>query len=218
MLPYPMSATNELPTRRAAPQSGQSYRPATANSAHSAAAPAPHLGRHCRRCSVCKHPDRELIEEDFLHWLSPSEIAAQYHLPNRLSVYRHAHAFGLFARRQLTIRSVAEHMLEEGSRVRVTAGSVLKALRAFTQITEDGQWIEPPKRVVVTHIVRNFPRTRRPKPKAQSETSQTPGVTSALTASHSQHPAREIQGKSQQISEKQKILTATRDETVESSK
>jgi hypothetical protein len=213
-----MSATNELPTRRAAPQSGQSYRPAAANSADSAAAPAPHLGRHCRRCSICKHPDRELIEEDFLHWVSPAEIAGQYHLPNRLSVYRHAHAFGLFARRQLNIRSVAEHMLEEGSSVSVTAGSVLKALRAFTQITDDGRWIEPPKRVVVTHLVRNASRTRRPKPKPQRGTSETPSVTSALTASHSQGLVQEIQGKSQQISEKQEILTATRDETVESSK
>jgi hypothetical protein len=218
MLPYPMSTTNELPIQRALPQPSQSTSPGPATLAGPAAAPVSDLARHRRRCAVCHHPDCELIEEHFLSWHRPLDISVDFQLTDRSAIYRHAHAFGLFDRRRRNIRSVTEQILEKVDGVRVTAHSVLQALRAFTQITEDGQWIEPPRRVVVTHIVRNSSRTRRPKPEAQPGPFQTLDVTASPTASHLQHSARRIRGKSQQISRKQKILTATLDETLKSSK
>jgi len=31
------------------------------------------LERHSRRCIICHHPEREAIEEEFLHWRAPLE-------------------------------------------------------------------------------------------------------------------------------------------------
>lgn len=56
--------------------------------------------RHRRLCVVCRHPDRHWIEEAFLHWRSPQQIAIQYKIPDRASIYRHARALGLFALRE----------------------------------------------------------------------------------------------------------------------
>jgi hypothetical protein len=35
-------------------------------------------GRHGRKCKVCRHPDRDAIERDFLRWHSPDRIAEDY--------------------------------------------------------------------------------------------------------------------------------------------
>src|ERR1700732_80037 len=36
------------------------------------------LNRHARKCVVCHPPDRDAIEEEFIHWRSPYEIARQF--------------------------------------------------------------------------------------------------------------------------------------------
>jgi hypothetical protein len=38
------------------------------------------LERHSRRCIICHHPEREAIEEEFVHWRSPSRLAHDYKL------------------------------------------------------------------------------------------------------------------------------------------
>jgi hypothetical protein len=168
-----MSSINELSIQRALPQPCQSTSPGPATLAGLAPAPVPVLGRHRRRCAVCHHPDCDLIEEHFLNWHRPLDISVDFQLADKSSIYRHAHAFGLFDRRRRNIRCVTEQILEKVDGVRVTAHSVLQALRAFTQITEDGQWIEPPKRVVVTHIVQTESASARsnsiPLPQPQLE-------------------------------------------------
>src|SRR6185437_11287273 len=35
----------------------------------------PDLARHRRKCSICCHPERETIEDLFIHWHSPNTIA-----------------------------------------------------------------------------------------------------------------------------------------------
>jgi hypothetical protein len=54
------------------------------------------VGRHRRNFSICAHPQIEEIEGDFISWRSPAAIATEYGLADRASVYRHAHALGLF--------------------------------------------------------------------------------------------------------------------------
>jgi hypothetical protein len=54
------------------------------------------LGRHERKCTVCNHPDREVIEEEFLRWYVPEDIARDHDIPYASAIYRHAHATGLF--------------------------------------------------------------------------------------------------------------------------
>ena len=63
------------------------------------------LGRHSRNCGICAHKHREEIEREFINWTGPKAIAKEYGLKDRATVYRHAHAFGLFVKRRRNIRA-----------------------------------------------------------------------------------------------------------------
>jgi hypothetical protein len=104
--------------------------------------------RHARKCAVCKHKERVEIELDFLHWHSASGIAHHYGLPS-WAVYRHAHATGLFKERMLNIRYAAVHIAEQAESVKPSAMAVIHAIRACSLINDQGQWIDPPKRLIV---------------------------------------------------------------------
>src|SRR5579864_849051 len=112
----------------------------------------PNLARHARKCAICNHPKREEIEDNFLRWDEPLQIYEEYDLPSISSLYRHAEAIGLLARRRRNLRGVAERLLENVNDANVSGSTVLRAMRIFAHITEDGQWIEPPKESLVTHI------------------------------------------------------------------
>src|SRR5713101_666 len=110
------------------------------------------LSYHQRTCKVCKHPRINAIEEEFLGWRSPADIAKQYKIRDRSSIYRHAHATGLYSLRRRDYRLALETILEHGSEVAVTANSIIRAVRACTCLTDDGKWVEPAQRIVVTRL------------------------------------------------------------------
>jgi hypothetical protein len=95
---------------------------------------------HRRRCSVCRHPEREAIEEAFLDWANVSRLTEEYHLPGRTAIYRHARALGLDARREGNFRRVLGHIIEKSSTVRPSADAVVRAVELYTRLG----WIEPP--------------------------------------------------------------------------
>ena len=99
-------------------------------------------GRHAAECKICAHPLREEIERDFINWRSPASIAKHYKLANRASVYRHAHAFGLFPKRQRNVRAALEKIIERAGEVDVTAPAVVAAVQAYSKINASGQWID----------------------------------------------------------------------------
>lgn len=107
----------------------------------------PNLGRHTAECKVCAHPQREAIERDFINWHSPASIAEEYSLANRASVYRHAHALELFAKRQRNIRSALEKIIERAGDVEVNAAAVVSAVSAYARINAAGQWVERSERL-----------------------------------------------------------------------
>lgn len=117
------------------------------------------LSHHAARCSICQHPDRDAIEQGFLHWESPTLLAYEYGLGRRRAVYRHARAFGLFKKRSARTRRSLEFVIEQAETVTASADSVIRAVRAYSCVSEDGHWTEPTKRVVITHenvdVVRN---------------------------------------------------------------
>ena len=88
------------------------------------------IGRHKRVCSVCRHAQRQEIEADFIGWRSPAVIATEHGLADRASVYRHAHALGLFSQRQRNVRAALERIIEKAADVEVSASSVVAAVRA----------------------------------------------------------------------------------------
>jgi hypothetical protein len=105
------------------------------------------LGRHQRNCSVCAHAQREEIESDFVAWRSPATIAGDYGIADRASVYRHAHALGLFLKRQRNIRAALERIIERAGEVEVTASAVVAAVQAYSKINAAGQWIDRSEQV-----------------------------------------------------------------------
>jgi len=102
----------------------------------------PSLGRHRRTCSVCRHTKCAEIETDFIAWGSPASIAKEYKLADRSSIYRHAHALGLFAKRQRNVKAALERIIEHVGEVEVTSASVVAAIQAYSKINAMGQWIE----------------------------------------------------------------------------
>lgn len=134
------------------------HRPAAANRRR------PSLDRHNRKCSVCRHPARAAIDQDFLRWRSPDRIAADYSIADHSSVYRHAHATGLFRRRNAGLRHALGSLIEQAADVAPSADAIVRAVCAFAHITDDGQWI--PDEKIVSHIAssnRRLDQSRRPE-------------------------------------------------------
>jgi hypothetical protein len=105
--------------------------------------------RHERKCLVCHHPERETIEDMFVHWHQPFRMAHDYDLPLR-SLYRHAHATGLLAARRRNLRCVLDHILERATSIHITSDSIVRAVRAYTCLTDDNKWVEPATHVIVS--------------------------------------------------------------------
>lgn len=110
------------------------------------------LGRHRRNCSICSHTQRGEIEADFVAWQSPASIAAEYGLADRSSVYRHAHALGLFAKRQRNARAALEIIIERAGEVDMTASAVVAAVQAYSKINAAGQWIDRKEQVSLNDL------------------------------------------------------------------
>ena len=105
------------------------------------------LGRHRRNCTVCSHPRRQEIEDDFVAWRSPATIATEYGLADRNNVYRHARALDLFAKRQRNIRAALERIIERVGDVDVTAAAGVAAIQAYAKINANGQWVDRTEQV-----------------------------------------------------------------------
>jgi hypothetical protein len=98
------------------------------------------VGRHEYHCTVCSHPRRVEIEQEWVAWGNTSRIAKQYSL-SRDSLYPHAHAVDLFAKRQRNIRKALERIIEQAETVDVSASAVA-AIQAYAKINNSGQRVE----------------------------------------------------------------------------
>jgi hypothetical protein len=140
---------------------GPSVSPSTASDSPLALSPPsdpslpPDFNRHARRCTICSHPDRDAIEGDFIRWASPRRLAKDYQIADRVSLYRHAHATGLFARRRREFARVLEDILEcvEHTSLEETSDVIIRAARVYAHLDENGRWFEPPR----THIILTGP-------------------------------------------------------------
>ena len=110
----------------------------------------PDLERHQRLCTVCQHPERDAIEESFLQWRCVSWINRQFEISNRNALYRHAHATGLFSRRGRRLRFALEHMIEQADQIIPTGDHILRAIRDYSCLDDEGKWHEPSSHVIVS--------------------------------------------------------------------
>jgi hypothetical protein len=101
---------------------------------------------------VCAHCQKEEIEAAFIAWRSPTAIAEEYGLADRASVYRHAHAVGLFEKRRRDVRAVLERIIERAGEVDVTASAVVAAIQAYSKINAAGKWIDRTEQVSLNDL------------------------------------------------------------------
>jgi hypothetical protein len=107
------------------------------------------IDRHERLCAICHHQDREAIEQAFLQWRRTTDIRYEFSLPSRTTIYRHAHAMGLFEKRAQSVRFVLENVMEESSACESTGDTMVRAVRAYSCLDRSGRWVEPPRRVII---------------------------------------------------------------------
>lgn len=109
------------------------------------------LNHHKAHCVICSHSDRADIEEEFLHWRSAGDIAEEHQVGDRRTVYRHAHAIGLWERRRRNLRAALESLIEGAANVEVTGDTVIRAVIAHARINNQGRYVDPTRRLIVAH-------------------------------------------------------------------
>ncbi len=97
--------------------------------------------RHARDCKVCKHQEREAIEQEWISWGDTTQIAKDYSL-SRNSIYRHAEMMGLYAKRDRNIRAALGRIIEKAGSVDVTSAAVVSAIQAYAKINANGEWVD----------------------------------------------------------------------------
>jgi hypothetical protein len=120
-----------------------------------AAAPNASEDRHSRKCTICNHPEREAIDEAFLHWSRGERIVRDYNLPGLSSLYRHAHACGLFNLRRIKIRRALDRLIEQAGECKPSGNAVLRAIEMSCNFDENNRYVAPNKRVIVEHRIVN---------------------------------------------------------------
>ena len=130
--------------------------------------------RHQRKCAVCRHPDREEIEEEFIHWRDVCYLAQDYNIQDYRSIYRHARVFGLIERRRENRRYMLDRILENFPN-NANAHAVIQAIRAYSCLTDDNRWVEPPTRVEYA-ITTNRPQNPAPELESASPRRESPAL------------------------------------------
>jgi hypothetical protein len=132
------------------------------------------LERHSRRCIICHHPEREAIEEEFVHWRAPWKLSQDYKLNDYRTVYRHARAAGLLLQRRERLHSALDAFVESVDDVTFTGDTILRAMRAYSCIDSHGRWTEIPTQVqFYTSNDAHPPQPPTPSPRSGSTTSDT---------------------------------------------
>lgn len=106
-----------------------------------ASGPAATLARHRAQCRICRHPQREEIEREFLDWVPAREIAEIYKLADFRTVYRHAHAVDLFLARRGHVERVLDGIIERAGEAKITSGAVISAIKLIVELHSGGNWV-----------------------------------------------------------------------------
>jgi hypothetical protein len=92
------------------------------------------------------------MEEMFVRWHSPSSIYRRFMLRDRSTIYDHAHATGLFAKRRRNLRYALENMIERADECDISSYRIVAAIKAYASLTTSGEWIEPARPVLYTSV------------------------------------------------------------------
>ena len=138
----------------------------------SASAPNSSEDRHSRKCTICNHPDREDIDQAFLHWSRSERFVRDYNLASLSALYRHAHACGLWNLRRIKIRRALDRLIEQAGECKPSGNAVIRAIEMSCRFDQEDHYVEPKKKVIVEHhMVASEPNPNRKSKQA------TPSVT-----------------------------------------
>jgi hypothetical protein len=153
---------------------------------------------HEARCTICRHPERDAIEEEFIHWLSPRTMRDAYGVESR-AVYRHAHAFNLFAVRDRNLRFALGHIIDRVERISESHGpDVIRAVHAFARVNNEGQWVEPPSHIIVSSGAHPAPPHRGPLDAIRQPALPPPAsANSHENAAENPHPSLDTHGRTE---------------------
>lgn len=115
--------------------------------------------RHARKCAICQHEDRAEIEQSFMHWVPLSTIAHSFDLRTTDSIRRHAIAIGLDDLRTRSVRCALRRAIERIGEATPTMTGIIQAIRALSCLDDQGRWLEPTRRVIITHEMRTVDPT-----------------------------------------------------------
>jgi hypothetical protein len=149
--PAPPQSATPNPAAEAPPQQPPSPNPPETQPAAAKSDSQPETSNyHSGKCSICNHPDRDLIEAAFLNWQPAERIVADFNLPARSTIYRHAKAADLLDQRRKNFRGALDQIIEHAGRVPATASSIISAIELSYRLS--GADIAPLKRFETTHI------------------------------------------------------------------
>jgi hypothetical protein len=103
---------------------------------------------HARKCTICNHPERDEIENDFVYWGHPGTIVKKFGLRHRSTLYRRARALNLYQARAWNLRSALEPIIERARITKVTSDSIVRAVQTYAHIDAKGKWEEPLRKVM----------------------------------------------------------------------
>jgi hypothetical protein len=103
---------------------------------------------HARQCTICNHPRRDEIDEEFVYWGHPGTIVKKFGLRHRSILYRHARAMRLYEARAWNLRAALDHIIERASITNVTSDSIVRAIQTYAHISAQGKWEEPLRKVM----------------------------------------------------------------------
>ena len=117
----------------------------------------PDPDRHRRKCKICRHPQRDEIERDYLQWRTSRDIARSFGITDHTVIFRHAWATGLYQRRQRIIAYALHPLLEQSEDVfiKATPGAIISAVQTYSQINDEGRRI---RHKPVTHVYIESPK------------------------------------------------------------
>jgi hypothetical protein len=99
------------------------------------------LGRHQAQCTICLHPCRQEIEEQWINWWYVNHISRDYGV-TRDALYRHAHAFDLFSKRRRNIRAALEQIIERVNPTIMNGSVILSAIKEYVKMNSAEQRVE----------------------------------------------------------------------------
>jgi hypothetical protein len=151
-------STNSAPIAVAAPPipAGQLKTPLSRKKNTPMPSPKPlsRLELHRSRCCICCGNHQEEIDEAFVNWEFVGHIAEEYKI-NRRAIYRHAHATGLFEKRDQNIRRALGRIIHEADHVAITGDTVVRAIKILTHVNTHGEWVQPPTQIIYSSATAN---------------------------------------------------------------